>query len=151
MNTKRTDAHDQQMDDLHHIAEGIKRIEQLFEMRCEDHAELMRYAFDVVNFPSNERVRALKAVVEQQKAKWRGLGERDPETKELRTGLAPVEPGHPHFDKIIANMDGYYAPSEVSQAKAAKRAWIEQLGKQNRKRGYVPDENGDVPHRGHFR
>lgn len=89
------------MDDLNHIAEGIKRIEQLFEMRCEDHAELMRYAFDVVNFPSNERVRALKAVVEQQKAKWRGLGERNPKTQKLS-------------------------------------------------KGYIPDENGDVPNRGHF-
>lgn len=88
---------EKQMEDLGYIAKGIKRVQELFEMRCEDHAELTRYATQAATYPSIENLKALQATIAMQSAKWRGLG-------------------------------------------------VESTGM-----GSVPDEDGGVPHRGHFR
>lgn len=73
-------------DDLTHIADGIRRMQTLFEMRCEDHAELARYATDAVTNPSEETLRALETVITIQQQKWKGM---EHEPKEEKTKQRP--------------------------------------------------------------
>lgn len=64
-------------DELKSISNGIKRMVELFEMRCEDHAEVIRYAARAAKYPSVDNLKALEAVIATQQAKWRGMKNED--------------------------------------------------------------------------